>query len=437
MVLVRPHHERIISYGVCLLLATGMFLLGYMTERTDHFRLLALLTFCFGMGYLLFRSSLSIPFLVLVGIFLRLMLAFMLPNLSDDVYRFIWDGQLLAAGLDPFEQLPSEIAASGVFPGGTSELLYEQLNSPDYFTVYPPLMQYIFFAAARISGDSIFYNVLFLRSIIIIAEIAVLYLFYRKDPGNRNLLFYALNPAVILEFTGNLHFESLMLFLIVACAWYFVSSPVRSGLSFGLAIAVKLVPLIFGPVLLFSQPLRKSLKFFGAASLALLLIFIPLFGQELVGGMQESLTLYFKKFEFNASIYYVIRAVGFWRFGYNDIAFIGPFLAWTSLILIIVISWRMRAYRNTDLLTAAGIILTVYLFMATTVHPWYVVTAAGLMVFSKYRYAAVWSYTVMFSYMGYTANGYELNELWLIMEYFIVLIVLLLDIRNEKSEYEV
>ncbi|MEJ2006369.1 MAG: glycosyltransferase family 87 protein, partial [Cyclobacteriaceae bacterium] len=387
------------------------------TERTDHLQLIGLLSLSFVLAYLLYRSSLSIPFLLVAGILLRLMLFFMFPNLSDDVYRFIWDGQLLAAGMDPFAHLPSEIAASGNFPAGTGPALFEKLNSPDYFTVYPPLMQYIFLVSARIAGEDIFCNVLLLRLIIILAEIGIFYVFYRKDPANRNVLFYALNPAVILEFTGNLHFEALMLFLLVACAWYFAANPVKSGLSFGMAAGVKLVPFIFGPILVFSQVPKRWVRFFGAMILALLLIVIPLFGQNLLGGIGESLALYFNKFEFNASIYYVIRAIGYWRFGYNDIAFIGPFLAWTSLIVIVILSWRLNTRRDTELLTSFGVILTAYLFLATTVHPWYVATAAGLMVLSRLRYAAVWSYTEMFSYIGYTQSGYDLNEFWLILEY--------------------
>jgi len=432
----RLHPDQYANYLLCLILASGMFILAYFTLRTDHLQLIVLLSITFLAAYLLYRSTLSIPFLLLFGIFLRLLLAFMFPNLSDDVYRFIWDGQLLSAGLDPFDKLPSEIAASGTFPGGTSQMLFERLNSPDYFTVYPPLMQYIFFASARIAGTDIFYNVLFFRSIIILTEVGIIYLFYKKNPANRNILFYALNPTVILEFTGNLHFESIMLLFLVAGVWYYGSVPIRSGISIGLAAAVKLVPLIFGPILLFASPIRHSFRLFVAMFMILIFVWLPLFGQELMGGMQESLALYFNKFEFNASIYYIVRAIGYWRFGYNDIAFIGPFLAWVTLAVIIILSWYLRKSKGTRLLTAFGIILTAYLFLATTIHPWYVATAAGLMVFSKFRYQAIWTFTAMFSYLGYSTTGYSLNEFWLILEYFLVLVVLLLDIRtnNELNE---
>jgi alpha-1,6-mannosyltransferase len=80
--------------------------------------------------------------LLLLGLAGRAVLLFSLPSLSDDYNRFLWDGHLSAAGISPFGLLPKQALELGI--AAVNEELFNQLNSPDYFTVYPPLNQSIF-----------------------------------------------------------------------------------------------------------------------------------------------------------------------------------------------------------------------------------------------------------------------------------------------------
>ena len=429
--------NSVLQYSALLILGLTIYWLGYRTVRTEFLQLISLLTIGFLLVFFLRRSTMPLKVLVVGGFLLRVFLVWMVPNLSDDVYRFIWDGQLIASGMDPYAFLPSELAASNRFPGGTGEELYLLLNSKDYFTVYPPMMQYIFYASAQLAGENILLNIMFLRSVILLSEAGILYLLYSASKQNRNILFYALNPAIILEFTGNIHFESLMLFLLIAAVWLFQSRKAVSGALYGAAAGVKLIPLIFGPAILLRQSVRDNLIFFGSALIIFLLMAFPLFTAEFIMGMRNSLGLYFQKFEFNASIYYLIREIGYWRFGYNDIAFIGPFLAWTAVMVILVLSWRMRRLSPWNMLTGFGIILTAYLFLSTTVHPWYIGTAVGLMALSRLNYGFVWSFAAMLSYAGYSEAGYELPAGWLVAEYILVLVFLLFDIKTVRSDHEI
>ena len=76
------------------------------------------------------------------SILIRLCLLGALPNLSDDFYRFIWDGRSWAAGIHPFAAMPAEVVTQNI--PGLDQALFEKLNSKQYFTVYPPLAQFVF-----------------------------------------------------------------------------------------------------------------------------------------------------------------------------------------------------------------------------------------------------------------------------------------------------
>ena len=149
--------------------------------------------------------------LFVLGITARLLLFFGLPSLSDDVFRFIWDGLLLKNSIHPFEQLPSFYIEQPV--EGLTKSLYNRLNSPEYFTIYPPLNQGLFWLSVQFS-DSWLVNANIIRFVLLVADVVSLYLLrsllklYQK---NEHLAYwYFLNPLVILEFTGNLHFEGLV-----------------------------------------------------------------------------------------------------------------------------------------------------------------------------------------------------------------------------------
>ena len=428
----RSLRERAVPYTVFFLLLVCIYLLGYHTVRTDHESLVVLFCASFAALVFLYRSEIPVKILLFGSLVARLLLLLMIPNLSDDIYRFIWDGNLLAAGVDPFLHVPSYYNETGTFPGDLNQALYNLLNSKDYFTVYPPFMQYVFYVSASVAGTDVIQNVVIIRSLILFSEAGLIYLLYRRQPENRRLVLYALNPLIIIEFTGNLHFEAIMLFFLVASFLLLDRDKFLAGISMGLSVTVKMVPLIFAPLLVFSLPLRRSILLLGGLSIVIIVLGLPLISQELLFGMFESLSLYFRKFEFNASIYYVVREIGFWRKGYNDIAYIGPFLGWVTVFIILILSWKYRRVSGIELLEKCGIILSAYLMLATTVHPWYVASLAGLFVFSRLNYGYVWTFAAIFSYMGYTNSGYELPVFWIFVEYILVYFVLFWEVSRQR-----
>jgi hypothetical protein len=94
------------------------------------------------------------------------------------------------------------------------------MNSPDYYTVYPPVLQGVFGLAAPFASFSPLGGVVVLRLCILagrrvsIRLLTQLLAAYGLPPGR--VLLYALNPLVIVELTGNVHFEALMIFFLLA-----------------------------------------------------------------------------------------------------------------------------------------------------------------------------------------------------------------------------
>ncbi len=164
----------------------------------------------------------------------------------------------------------------------------------------------------------------------------------------------------------------------------------------------------------------------GLATLALL--FSPFVSVELAVNISRSLRLYFRNFEFNASLYYLMRAVGYWLTGYNQIAIIGPALALASGLAGLLLAWRERRPALAALPQTLLLMLTAYYVGATTVHPWYLTQLIALSVFARFRYALVWGGLAILSYSAYTSSRYE-EQLGLVaLEYAVFFGVLGLEV---------
>lgn len=154
------------------------FFFAYYTERTKFYAVSFLWFFLFGLFYLLIKNkNSSFTTLVVIALLFRLIFLFAIPNLSQDFYRFIWDGRMLLNGFNPYLSLPETFVQQNLQPIAETTKLYNgmgELNGSHY-TNYPPLNQLCFLIAALFAGKSIFGAVLVLRSIIILADIGILY----------------------------------------------------------------------------------------------------------------------------------------------------------------------------------------------------------------------------------------------------------------------
>jgi hypothetical protein len=305
--------------------------------------------------------------------------------------------------------------------------------------------------AARLSFGSILSSVIVIRLFILASEIGTIWLIkkilHHYQLPARNALLYALNPLVIIELTGNLHFEALLIFFLLLSYWLLITGKlISSAISFSLAICTKLVPLIFLPLMFSRLGWKKSSIFYLVVGVSTILLFLPLLNAEIISGFNESIGYYFKKFEFNASIYYLVREWGFWKYGYNIIQTVGwKLAAYATLTILIYTSWdyiqnsKLRIqttdFKVRNLPNAFLIILCIYFAFATIVHPWYVTTLLALSVFTIFRFTLVWTVLIFLTYIGYTNNGFSEN-LWITsFEYIVVTCYFVYELiwKKEKS----
>ncbi|MEO1049048.1 MAG: hypothetical protein AAFX87_00365 [Bacteroidota bacterium] len=432
------------DYGLVSLLfaSTALFVfITYFTERYDSVQLILLYSGAFLMYIWTIntvRTKQQIDIVVYGSIAMRLSLLFALPNLSDDLYRFVWDGRLLANGINPFSELPSYYLAEGApnIPGNDQEL-YDKLNSPEYFTIYPPVAQLVFWITAKLSPTSVWGSGVIMRSFIILVEIGNTYLIRallkRYGVAPKHVLLYALNPLVILELSGNLHFEAFMIFFSLLAAYLLHKGKwLYATIPFALAIASKLIPLIFLPLIFKRLAFKKLILFYLLTGAVTALLFLPLLSQSLIDGMTSSVSLYFQKFEFNASVYYVVREIGYAVRGYNIIQTAGKYMALITFIIIIGYALLVKV-KKVDLLQSMMWVLLVYFLMTTTLHPWYVATLLALSVFTRFKFSVIWTFLIFLTYAGYTETGFQENLTITIVEYLITVSVLVIELIRPKQ----
>lgn len=442
------------------------YLFGYTVARTNALPLIGFYTLLFLLAYFLKTSGgFNFRFLVISAILLRLLFLFAIPNLSQDFYRFIWDGRMSFEGFNPYIFTPNVFIQNGEFPVHQAQELYNGMGSlsAKHYTNYPPLNQFCFFIAALFSGKSILGSVVVMRLIIILADIGIIYFGKKllegfKLPSSR-IWWYALNPFIIIELTGNLHFEGVMLFFLIWALYLLQQNKWKwAAVVFACSISVKLIPLMFLPLFFwwFLQKNKnstqkkwtfiylklKNLTLFYVIIIGVtILLFLPFISTEFIGNYSKTVGLWFTNFEFNASVYYLARAIGYKLTGYNQIGVIGKILPIITILIILGFSLLKKNYSTQILINTIVLVFSCYLFLSTTVHPWYLATIVLFCVFTEYRFPIIWSFVIILSYLSYLSigNADKSENLWLItLEYSIVFTVFAWEvIFKKKSKFNV
>ena len=307
--------------------------------------------------------------------------------------------------------------------------------SASHYSNYPPLNQIIFAISAFFSPKNIFGNVLVLRTLIILADLGI-YIFGKKilsglNLKKSNIYLYFLNPLVIIELTGNLHFEGVMMFFFCLGVFFFFKKNISlSGVFIGFSILIKLIPLMLLP--LFFKYTRNYLKFYYVIGIALFVSFLPFVSLDFFKNYSSTIGLWFTNFEFNGSIYYLIRKIGFWITGYNIIGIYGRITPLIIIGIILFYTFKNRQINEKQILKYFLNILLIYFLISTTVHPWYLVSLIFLNVFFEYKSITAWSFLAFFSYSAYNFSGVVENSVFLTLEYLPLLILLFFE-RNRQS----
>lgn len=332
------------------------------------------------------RGAWGLRSVVIGAVALRVVAAFTGPVLSDDVYRYAWEGELVRRGVSPYAHAPADPVHADL----RAELpeIYARLNHPEVAGAYPPTTQLAAGAIAGVSralapaggaADAALVHAMrvafTLADLLVLAPLAVLLRRLGRPVGLA--LAWGWSPLVALEFAGSGHFDALGILLwLTALA---VLGGVHQRLGAGLlaaAILVKFLPVVSLPAVARGVAGRRRLVAVGLAGGlvggALCLGVLRLEGGA--RGLFSGLATYGASWEggsllfrwIDAGVRAGMRATGN-PFGL-DPRLVGRALVGAGFLAVLARSWRRR--EGPLRASAAGIVA--FLLLSPTLHPWYV-----------------------------------------------------------------
>jgi len=203
----------------------------------------------FAAAWLVWRASSSRSTLIIAVIFaalFRLSILLAPPMLSDDIYRYIWDGRVQAAGINPYRYVPADEALAGL----RDEAVYPKINRRDNaHTIYPPVAQAFYFLVTRVSE-----SVTWMKAAMVMCEavafFALTLLLASFGWPRARVLIFAWHPLVVWEIAGSGHVDAVMIALIaLALLARRKQNQAITGIALGCAARIKFLPVVLFPAL--------------------------------------------------------------------------------------------------------------------------------------------------------------------------------------------
>ncbi len=340
---------------------------------------------------------------ILIGGFallFRLTLLVSPPTLSDDIYRYGWEGRVQRAGFSPYNDAPSSPNLASL--RGTT---YERINHKDIPTIYPPLTQIVFRLGSYL-GDGLSHRVSFQAAEVLsqkcifllfdVLSLAMVWLLLKQRGllGGRIVL-YAWNPLIILEFAGSGHNDSLGIFFLLAGLWLWSDKKKWSALwgsaSFAMSFLAKYLSVLWMPYMVWKRRWKELVLFGALAGLGL----IPFCACWL---MTHGAKHYLSNWQFNGSVYSLLQAVA------------GPELAKRIVGVALVGLSVWVGKKEEDIFRVSYVLVAASLLLAPTVHPWYFTWLVPFLCVYPNVAFLVWNGTIVLSYTVW--RRYALYHVW-------------------------
>ncbi len=353
------------------------------------------------------RGKLGIGWLLTTSLLLRLLFMVQSPSLSEDLYRYFWDGSLVSRGESPYLLAPQQMVPG---PGPQTEV-YTRMAHRDRRSVYPPVAQMWFGLGWKLWGP----NPVGWKLMLLMAEAALFWFYLRgfQTPPER-LALWALHPLPILEFYSSAHIDVVALALLVGGLYCVTRGrPARAGGLLAAATLVKLIPVFTLPLSMSCLGRRKGARLAIAFAAGTALLTVPFFwllgpGLESASALIDSLLGFNRDWRFNSLPFFLLKRA-------RRLAGIVASLTLGALCLLM--TRGQDGGDGEDLKTRLYFLVALFLALSHTVHPWYV---AWLLIFHPLLGTRYWaglylSAAVMVSYMAYGLNppGERLWLLWM------------------------
>lgn len=335
------------------------------------------------------KQSLSLPLVLCVAILVRAPLVGSPPLLSDDLYRYLWEGLVLWEGGNPFTAAPAEVT-------GLDPQLRARVNHPEIPSIYPPI-SLLWFLGIRLTGGAAWTAQLWA----VVADLATVGALFRLRRGAWPTVLYALHPLAALEAGSGAHLEAPAVALL---AWG-VALPRWGPFLATLGAGVKLFPGVLVPALAFRDGWKATVAGLGVAGAVIAVAALPV----IQGGISvlTGLTTYATTWSFNGLLYVPLAALigGEWA---------RPLLMGAAALATLGSLWFFRRSVVQSWL-AVGV---VFVACSPTLHPWYglwvLVPAllAGRPSFAVLGVSLLGGYGVLSGYDAATGSWSEPAWLW-------------------------
>lgn len=363
--------------------------------------------------------------IVLAALF-RLLFLFKEPQLSDDIYRYLWDGLQSLAGNNPYTMQPD------IAPAFTDSmaLLRDKINHPDLVTIYPPASQVIF-TAGTILGK----NLLGIKTLIVLLDLATCFLIMRLLPVLKikpyRAVLYAWHPLPVIEIAASGHVDGAGYLFLLSAILLLYGQPLSgftlkrdsgpdlsfipfmfSGFLFSFCVLIKYFPLVFFPVLILPGRLRNKASFLTGFFTGIFLLSVP-YLPDLKNSF-STLNTYLYNWEFAGFAFRVLREMTDTPEMPRKILLV---LFCTISVLLYLrlfhdawhgLKFPQKPVPLLNILDTCYMICFTFLLLTPTLHPWYALGLICFLPFTAGPAGLVFSWSVFLGYrvlIPYTILG--------------------------------
>ena len=322
---------------------------------------------------------------LVLGVAVRAAVAGGAPLVSDDVYRYLWDGRVQQFGLSPYEAVPDDPALAGLHTAETRRIDPTSAVLP---SIYPPLAQR-FFLAVTVLDDSVTAMVAAVVACDLLTLLVVRRWLAATGRSAWWTLAYAWHPLVILESAAGAHVDAVGTLLVAVGAWSLVRRrSLAASLAIAGAVAVKFLPLVLLPLLWRRVRFRHAALASGAVAL-LYLPFLEWGGTLPIG----SLATYAAQWRFNGPLF---RGLEPW------IGVPGAVAAAVGAGLAAAVLARRRLAPDSPAAWAWPLGTAVAFLPA--VYPWYLVWMTPFLTARPVAPLAAWTLVAPLTYLVWTSH---------------------------------
>ena len=361
-----------------------------------------------------------LPVLLLL-ILVRLSFLGMRPVGSDDVYRYIWDGRVQSAGINPYRYAPDDTALTDL---RTPELP-TLVNHANLRTLYFPLSEWVFYLSNELSGEHIWGIQMFIVLAEVLTIIGLLKLMREFLWSPWRVLLYAANPLVILQFSLDAHVDVLGFpFLVFGIFLYLRKRLTASLLLIGLSLLIKPTALVLLPILFLDQ--RTTVARAKTLLIPVATMLIPFIPYAINVNPFDALTTFTEHWYFNGALFSLLFPV----FPDNQTNRL-----WCFVILIVVLLLLYASRR--PLIQKLLLSMLLLLLCSPVAHLWYIGWLIVLLPLAPLASGIMLAATA--SLPSITFVTYQMLGIWkdyplvLILEYLPVVALLYFDLRKKTE----